>query len=96
MKCLRCGHCCKVSMVVIVVDPKLGTIQSNLKAMNLLEEPCPHLRGDKIGEYSCAIHDEPWYHETPCFAHGQMEQSVDNPCRTGEWMLKNHKEVATR
>jgi len=87
MKCLHCGHCCKTSMVVIVVDPELGVVEDNLKAINLLEEPCPHLRGNKPGEYSCAIHDRSWYPETPCFAHGQMESNADNPCRIGMHLL---------
>ena len=74
MKCLRCGYCCLNSLVVIVVDPKLGITKGNLKAINLKEEKCPHLEGEKPGEYNCKIHDEPWYKETPCYSHGQIEK----------------------
>jgi len=91
MICLRCGYCCTTSCVVIVVDPELGIVEGNLKAINLLEEPCPHLRGSKPGEYSCAIHDRPWYSQTPCFSHGQIEASPDAPCRMGEHVLKRMK-----
>lgn len=87
MKCLRCGYCCKTSCVVIVLDPKKGIAKSNLKALNLLEEPCPHLRGDIPGEYSCAIHNEKWYKKTPCYSHTQIEQK-DSFCRIGERLLK--------
>lgn len=92
MRCLRCGHCCQSSLVTIVVDPARGVELDNLKAINTSEERCPHLRGSVPGEYSCAVHDEPWYPETPCWAHGQIERSPDDPCRMGEWILKRHKE----
>ena len=88
MHCLRCGHCCKTSLVVIVVDPDRGPKRDNLRAVNLLEEGCPHLRGEKAGEYSCAIHNKPWYKRTPCYAHGQIETKKSSPCRMGEYLLK--------
>lgn len=90
MICLRCGHCCLTSMVVIVVDPKLGPVDGNLKAINTLEEPCPHLQGSKPGEYSCAIHGKKWYKKTPCFSHGQIERGNQN-CRMGEHVLRKAK-----
>jgi len=77
-------------MVVIVVDPKRGPVEDNLKAINCLEEKCPHLRGAKPGEYSCAIHGKRWYKKTPCFAHTQFE-SGNQPCRMGEYLLKRMK-----
>lgn len=87
MECLRCGYCCKSLSVVIVVDQKLGPVEGNLKAIDLLKEPCPHLRGDEAGKYSCAIHDEPWYEETPCFSHGQIERNENEPCRMGTYIM---------
>ena len=51
------------------------------------------LVGETPGEYSCAVHAEPWYHETPCFAHGQIEQSPDAPCRMGEYVLNRHHDA---
>jgi hypothetical protein len=77
-------------MVIIVDDPKLGITEENLKA-HMGDGPCQHLRGNKPGEYYCAIHDEPWYEETPCARHGQIEHGNTN-CRTGEYMLKQLKE----
>lgn len=91
MICLRCGYCCKTCCVVIVVDPDKGPVKGNLKAVNLLEEPCPHLRGSKPGEYSCAVHDRKWYKKTPCFAHGQIERG-NQECRMGRFLLDKEKE----
>ena len=86
MICLRCGYCCLTSLVVIVNDPKKGPIEGNLKAINCLEERCPHLCGNKVGRYSCAIHEKRWYKKTPCFNHGQIESGNQN-CRMGEHLL---------
>jgi len=86
MICLRCGYCCQTSSVVIVIDPDKGPVEGNLKAIDCLEEKCPHLRGDKPGEFSCAVHDKEWYEETPCFSHGQIERGNEN-CRMGEYVI---------
>lgn len=86
MVCLRCGYCCHASAVVIVRDPAKGIEQENL-GYKASGERCQHFRGHKPGEYSCAIHDEPWYRETPCSQHGQIEQSVHDVCRMGAYTL---------
>jgi len=91
MKCLRCGYCCKHLWVVIVNDPKIGLRIGNLTTHNGKGVPCKHLRGDKPGEYWCAIHDLPWYKETPCYSHGQIERSPDDLCRMGEYLLREEK-----
>jgi len=88
MKCLRCGYCCKNYSVVIVDDPEIGITEDNLILHNGDGRPCKHLLGDKTGEYSCAVHDCPWYKETPCYMHGQIELKNTN-CRLGEYILKN-------
>ena len=54
-------------------------------------EKCPHLIGDKVGEFSYAVHDEKWYKKTPCFAHGQIERNNIN-CRIGNYILKQEKQ----
>ncbi len=80
-------------MVIIVNDPDKGVCQDNLRALNFNGyERCPHLRGDKPGKFSCAIHDRSWYHETPCASHGQIERSVNTRCRTGVYMMKEWRE----
>ena len=90
MKCLRCGYCCMTSMVVIVDDPEKGNVDGNLKGIGFNgPERCQHLVGDVPGEYSCSVHDRPWYKGTPCFSHGQIEQSPDDECRTGRYVLDN-------
>lgn len=86
MICLRCGYCCINYDVIIVDKPELGIKTSNLK-----HKPsgikCQHLIGDIPGQYSCAIHDQPWYEETPCFQHGQIETG-NTECRMGVYQLK--------
>ena len=86
MICLRCGHCCKSYVVGIVDDPEKGPVEGNIIA-HAGEGPCKHLRGDKPGSYSCALHDYPWYPETPCYAHGQIE-GRNTPCRLGRYLLE--------
>lgn len=86
MRCLRCGYCCIKYMVVIVDDPDKGMVEGNLIAKET-DEWCKHLVGNKPGEYSCAVHNEPWYKQTPCYQYGQIELSVEDPCRTGKYML---------
>lgn len=91
MICLRCGYCCIKSMVIIVKDPKKGIKENNLIPKKS-DEICPHFVGEKCGEYSCAVHDEPWYKDSPCFSHGQIEQGNTN-CRMGEYLLNNKKDA---
>lgn len=86
MKCLRCGHCCKHLWVMIVDDPSKGVVDGNIIEHNGQGQPCKHLRGDRPGEYSCALHNEPWYEETPCARHEQVGKP-DAPCRMGELVL---------
>ena len=92
MICLNCGHCCKHYMVVIVDDPEKGIVEGNLIVKEGDGTLCKHLRGDKPGKYSCAIHDYPWYKDTPCFAYGQIESSPDDECRLGAYLLKKGEE----
>lgn len=89
MKCLRCGYCCKNYVVVIVDDPEKGITEDNLIVHKGKDEPCQHLKGNNPGEYTCKIHDYPWYEETPCSSHGQIESSPDDVCRLGEFILNN-------
>lgn len=81
-------------MVMIVDDPDIGLVRENI-VVKRTGERCRHLRGDKPGEFSCAVHDRKWYKKSPCFSHGQIERSPDDVCRTGEWMLKKIKEGDT-
>ncbi len=90
MKCLRCGWCCKHLAVIIVDDPDIGPVdESNLLVRPGNGTPCQHLTGDRPGECACAVHEREWYEETPCFAHTQIENSLDDPCRMGEYLLKS-------
>jgi len=96
MKCLHCGYCCKNYCVVVVKDPEKGYDPDDTTGDNFLfvrgdGTPCPHLRGDRPGEYSCAVHDKPWYKLTPCFEFTQIERG-DTPCRIGTAILAREKE----
>lgn len=50
-------------------------------------KPCKHLMGDEPGKYSCAVHNEPWYNQTPCFAYNQVERTHKSVCRMGEYVM---------
>jgi len=87
MNCLRCGYCCKNLAVVIVDDPELGIIENNLILHDGNQKACKHLIGDKPGEYKCAIHDYPWYVDTHCYRHTQIERNKNTDCRMGKYIL---------
>lgn len=70
---------------MIVDNPKKGLVENNIVA-HMGDSPCKHLRGDKPGEYLCEVHNYPWYKETPCFSHTQIEKG-DTNCRMGEYIL---------
>ncbi len=86
MKCLRCGYCCKYLWVMIINDPKKGVVEDNIIEHLGQGKACKHLVGDGPGMYSCAIHNEKWYPETPCFDHTQMERGNTN-CRMGDYIM---------
>ena len=88
MNCLNCGYCCYKYPVMIVDDPEKGISESNL----VLQDgkcKCKHLQGDKPGEYKCAIHDYPWFKDTPCGQHGQFER-VESDCRIGVYVVNGN------
>lgn len=91
MKCMRCGYCCHHHLVV-VVHPRV--VAEDLRIDELPEadlmfldgtEPCPFVSWEE-DEAICSIHHYKWYVETPCFSHGQIEQSVNDLCRLGEYV----------
>ena len=90
MKCLRCGKCCRDYAVVVVKNPDIGISLDNMHAVPI-DGPCPHLRGDKPGNYFCAVHDRPWYPETPCAAHSQIGRP-EAPCRVGDVIMRMEAE----
>ena len=70
MACLRCGYCCFRYCVVIVDDPDKGFCEENLTLhTGTSGTPCKHLVGNSPGEFSCALHDKPFYKDTPCYQH---------------------------
>ena len=74
-------------LVAVVIDPAKGPAEDNLEAQGITGKPCRHLKGDKPGNYSCAVHDYSWYKETPCHEHTQVEHT-NSPCRTGLFTLR--------
>ena len=81
MICLRCGYCCKALTVIIVDDPEKGIVEGNLIEKECGTR-CKHLLGEIPDQFSCAIHDYPWYDETPCNQYIQIERG-NQPCRMG-------------
>ena len=71
---------------MIVEDPEKGIQEDNIIEHLGQGQPCPHLDGDKPGEYSCKVHDRPWYKGTPCYSHGQIERG-NTECRLGRYIL---------
>lgn len=95
MKCLRCGYCCKYLSAAVIDDPKKGIREDNVLYHRGDGTPCKHLLGEGPGQYSCALHNELWYKKTPCFAHGQIEESEDDLCRMGEYILSKLEKVGS-
>ncbi len=87
MICVRCGHCCKQYMVIIVDDPEKGLAEGNLIPHMGTGEPCKHLVGDAPGSYSCGVHHYPWFEETPCADFTQIGKD-DEKCRMGVYVLQ--------
>jgi len=94
MICLRCGYCCVHYDVVIVADPAKGILEGNLRHKESGKR-CPHLVGNKFGEFYCAIHGEKWYKKTPCHEYTQIEQE-NSPCRMGEYQRDKKPVVKKR
>lgn len=93
MVCLRCGYCCQVPAIVIVDDPERGIVEDNLKPIGFHgPERCPHLVGDKCGNYSCEVHEYSWYKKTPCASHGQIERHPTDNCRMGEYLINREQQ----
>jgi len=90
MKCLRCGYCC-CSYMMLVVKPEVAT--EDFKMNKVTEDdvlfingsPCPNLSWHGTTAI-CALHHYKWYKKTPCYSHGQIEESKDCVCRMGEYM----------
>jgi len=100
MKCLHCGWCCFM-YDVIIIHPIYATPKFKMEMLSKDEnqhiakhkpngKTCPHIEiRDDL--YFCKIHRRHWYKKTPCFQHGQMESDPSDPCRMGEYVLKNQK-----
>lgn len=82
MECHRCGYCCIAMAVVILRDPD-GPISEENAEVHEGKGPCKYLRGNAPGEFSCAVHDKPWYQQSPCYSH-----NTDVPkCMIGECIM---------
>lgn len=93
MKCLRCGYCCLHYIVAIIVDPGLGPVKGNVRGINCAKEYCPHLCTGEPGKFRCAVHDEPWFPDSPCGEFGQVENSPDTLCRMGAFIMSDPKNM---
>lgn len=98
MVCLRCGYCCINSMVVIIKPEyvevaDLKNEEHFMVKMDGIE--CPHLSWNDR-QAICALHNYPWYKKTPCYSHGQIEESKDCDCRMGRYLLDRGENVRIR
>jgi len=85
MICVRCGYCCINYDVVIVKPEYIETTDLRNQEHLMIKEggkDCPHLTWID-GQAVCEVHDKGWYKKTPCYSHGQIEQSKDCECRFG-------------
>jgi len=87
MICLRCGYCCHKLSVMIINDPRIGVSEGNIIFHEGNGERCKHLIGNRIGDFSCVLHEYMWYQETPCYQYSQIEQK-NSYCRIGKAILK--------
>lgn len=92
MICIRCGYCCIMYNVAIIDNPDAEWSEENFK-LKPSGERCQHLVGTEHGKLSCSIHDCKWYDRTPCHDFGQIEASVDTPCRMGVYILKGNHDL---
>jgi hypothetical protein len=76
---------------MIVDDPEKGLVENNVICHEGKGVPCKHLRGDKPGEYSCTVHDKPWYKGSPCDEFTQIESSLNGVCCMGQFIMKGVK-----
>ena len=86
MKCLRCGYCCIHYEVAVIKDSSLPLSEDNIMHKHSGMR-CPHLLGEKPGDYACAVHDHPDYASTPCADFTQIEHSPEDNCRMGDYVL---------
>ena len=76
MLCQRCGLCCFNMWVVIRVGDKAVAKPGDIC--------CPHLKLGSDNKMTCAVHDEPWYKDTPCFVYGNSDLDPDYLCKRGQ------------
>jgi hypothetical protein len=75
---------------IVIKDSEGELVEGNLLAIGLGgPERCPHLRGDKVGEYSCAVHEKPWFKKMGCAEY--QSHWPDQKCRLGEFLVKEEK-----
>jgi len=98
MKCLRCGYCC-IQLMVTIVKPEFIDEDLDFDNLSVIDKVimkesgkwCPYLELNGE-EYSCKVHNKPWYKDTPCFAHTQIENSIDDECRMGAGVTNRFKD----
>lgn len=88
MICRRCGLCCFNMWVVIRIGDKAIAKPGDIC--------CPHLTFDvRTKQAACAVHDKPWYKDTPCFVYGNPDLDPDyepkrgQPCRVGQMIIEH-------
>lgn len=93
MICQRSGTCCTTMDVIIRVGDRYKMKPGGVQ--------CPHLQWEG-NQASCAVHEEPWYKDMPCFVYGNPDIDPDfapkrgRPCLVGEMQQRSGELVALR
>lgn len=94
MLCIKCAHCCYWFNNAIVKPQYIDIIQTEA---DITEEKitikyektfCPYLIKEK-GQFSCTVHNYPWFKFTPCFKFIQIEEDDQTNCRIGDWYFND-------
>jgi len=79
--CKRSGYCCIMYDVIIAIeepDCQLGLYHKPTGVR------CPHLSFEpETGDAVCAVHDEPWFPQTPCYSFNNPDIDPDACCHKG-------------
>jgi hypothetical protein len=75
-------------LIPVVIDPEKPIVEDNILCIDGTQR-CPHLTGDKPGEYFCKIHHYEWFAETPCGQFSQIERE-DSDCRIDAHLLQKN------
>jgi Fe-S-cluster containining protein len=102
MKCLRCGDCCFRHDVIIIKPETIKKYDGKINFNKITPDDvkhkstgkrCPHFKWSRRGIATCSIHSYSWFKNTPCGTYGQISESSNSPCRSGEFINKKYPDL---